>query len=100
MVFVLILAVLGVVAQIAAPRILAQATNDIFDGATSRRIDAAQVAMGCRRWMDQGTGGRATGGGWGDRPGRYAGRHGPAARPGDRLRGGRDGSSSSYLPST
>jgi ATP-binding cassette subfamily B multidrug efflux pump len=40
LVFVVTLAVISVACQIAAPKILAHATNDIFAGATSRQINA------------------------------------------------------------
>ncbi len=46
MVFVLSLAVIAVAAQVAAPLVLKEATNEIFAGAVSRQINEAQVALG------------------------------------------------------
>jgi ATP-binding cassette subfamily B multidrug efflux pump len=55
MVFVLVLAVLAVTAQVAAPQILKRATNDIFAGAMSREINKTQVALGqpADKWTKQ-----------------------------------------------
>jgi len=46
MIFVLLLSLLAVATQVAAPQVLKHATNDIFAGALSRQIDQAQVALG------------------------------------------------------
>ena len=46
LVFVLVLAVVSVTAQVAAPQVLKRATNDIFAGAMSRQINARVEALG------------------------------------------------------
>ncbi len=54
--FVLILGVLAVASQVAAPQVLKRATNDIFAGAMSREIDAKQEELGlpADSWTQEG----------------------------------------------
>ena len=46
MIFVLLLSLLAVATQVAAPQVLKHATNDIFAGALSRQIDQTQESLG------------------------------------------------------
>jgi ATP-binding cassette subfamily B multidrug efflux pump len=45
-IFIILLTLVSTICQIAAPKIMARATNDIFDGGMSRQINAQMKALG------------------------------------------------------